>query len=343
MGQVKNVKLEDIARELGVSIVSVSNALNGRKGVGENLRLRVLKKAEELGYQVEAGPARARSRAFCVGVVIAERYVKIYPSFYMDIYRQVAQEASRRGCLTVLNIIDTAEEKSGQRIRPFADMQVHGILIIGEMNPGYVEQIHKKSGVPVVCVDFYEAGRDMDYIVMNNFHGMQKVTQRVIDCGHRDIGFVGTPQATGSIMDRYMGYVKAMERNGLTPRAEWLLYDRAEDGYSTVLNLELPRSLPTAFVCNCDRSASLLIERLTERGVCVPEDISVAGFDHSYSRLGDGLEVTTYECDERVLAQISLKTLLRRIEGKSGPAGIRIVEGEIVEGNTVVPFAEEGR
>lgn len=347
MGQARNVKLEDIARELGVSIVSVSNALKGKKGVSENLRLRVRKKAEEMGYRMEEErPAAARNGTIYIGVVIAERYVRIYPSFYMDVYRQIAQEAAGKGCLTILHIVEQAEEQSPQKLRLFMDIPVQGVLAVGEMNPEYVEQIRKKSGVPMVCLDFYEMGQPdedgqrPDYIVVDNFHGMERLTRRVIAYGHERIGFVGTPLATKSIMDRYMGYCKAMEEKGLALRKDWLLYDRAEDGYSTILDVRLPEELPTAFVCNCDRSARLLIDQLARRSLRVPEDISVAAFDHSYVNLAEGLVMTTYECEERVLAQIGLKTLLKRMEGKGKRAGIRIVEGKLVEGNTVARVKE---
>ena len=335
MGQVRSVKLEDIARELGVSIVSVSNALKGKKGVSENLRLRVRKKAEEMGYHPGTEPSASQGGAVYIGVVIAERYVKIYPSFYMDVYRQIAQEASAGGCLTVLHIVEQAEEKNGQRLKLFMDIQVQGVLVLGELNADCVRQIRKKSGVPLVCVDFYGMDPAFDYIAVDNFHGMQRLTQKVIDCGHERIGFVGTPLATESIMDRYMGYCKAMEVNGLSLREDWLIYDREEDGYTTILDVSLPEELPTAFVCNCDRSARLLIEQLARRRLRVPEDVSVAGFDHSYVSVAEGLTMTTYECDERTLAREGLKTLLKRMEGKGGPAGIRIIEGELVEGNTV--------
>lgn len=335
MGQARNVKLEDIARELGISIVSVSNALKGKKGVSENLRLRVRKKAEEMGYYLGTEPSLVQNGAVYIGVVIAERYVKIYPSFYMDVYRQIAQEASAGGCLTVLHILEQAEEKNSQRLKLFMDIQVHGVLVVGEVNPDCVRQIRRKSGVPLVCVDFYETDPEFDYIAVDNFHGMQRLTQKVADCGHEKIGFVGTPLATQSIMDRYMGYCKAMELNGLSLREDWLLYDREEDGYTTILEVRLPEELPTAFVCNCDRSARLLIEQLARRRLRVPEDVSVASFDHSYVSVAEGLTMTTYECSEQVLAQVGLKTLLKRMEGKGGRAGIRIIEGELVEGNTV--------
>lgn len=78
------VRLEDIAIQLGISAVSVSNALNDKKGVGKELRNKVKKKVKEIGYQVPKMVIKKEMKAFSIGVMIAERYVKEFPSFYMQ-------------------------------------------------------------------------------------------------------------------------------------------------------------------------------------------------------------------------------------------------------------------
>lgn len=337
MSQTKKVKMEDIAKELGVSIVTVSNALKGKKGVGEGLRTEIMKKAKEMGYQIKASSSDTRTvqKGFQIGIIIAERYVKEYPSFYMEIYKQIAQAAMRQGCLTALEIVEAEAEMQSKASSLFQSMEISGLLIIGEMQTDYVRKLHRENTIPVVCVDFYDTEAGMDYIVIDGFHGMQMVTQRLIDAGHRDIGFVGTPRATNSIMDRYMGYCKALRMSGIQERKDRIYYDREEGGYGYITEIELPEELPSAFVCNCDKTAVVLIEQLEKRGLKVPDDISVAGFDHYYNKIPSGLELVTYESDVKALAQISVNTLIKRMEGKAEPGGIRTVEGQIIEGNSV--------
>lgn len=335
MGQKKDVKLEDIAEELGVSIVSVSNALNGRKGVGAKLRERVLQKAEELGYQSPQSGERRAVKSYRVGVIIAERYVREYPSFYMEVYKEVAQAVTKQGSLVVLEIVDIEKEKMEYTFELFRNAEVQGIILIGEMNPEFIDRIRKKCRIPMVCVDFYSVAKGMDYIVTDSFRGTSALTQMLIDAGHTEIGFIGTPRATNSIMDRYMGYCRTLEENGLEEKKEWLVFDREEDGYGYIFDLELPETLPTAFVCNCDKVAYQLIDKLEKKGIHVPKDISVVGFDHSYPPGSEGMELTTYESDERAMAQISVNTLMKRIEGRGKPEGVRTVEGGVVEGDSI--------
>ena len=336
MGRRKKVRLEQIAEEVGSSIVTVSNALNDRKGVSEELRNRIKEKAKELGYETSETPVQMKNKSYTIGVIVAERYVKEYPSFYMEIYKCIAQEATKRGSMTILEVAGEKKEKLEQDFNTFQDIDVSGIIIIGEMNRDYVNKVKKFHNLPVVCVDFYDVAEDIDYIVTDNFGGMEQMTELLLKVGCEDLIFVGTPQATGSIMDRYMGFVKAMKKRGKKVDATCVIPDRDENRYSYKIDVELPEKLPDGFVCNCDKAAKTLLDKLMEKGISIPEDVSIVSFDHYYSQAQNGIELTTYENDEKVIANISVNTLVKRIEGGKHPKGIRIVEGRVIQGNTVM-------
>lgn len=347
MGQKKQTKLEDIARELGISIVSVSNALKDKKGVGEELRLKVKEKAQQMGYLLPQTSVKKETKTYCIGVIIAERYVKEFPSFYMDVYKQIAQVAAKKGSLTLLEIVDSGKEELKYPAHFFPNMGVDGILFVGEMRIGFIREVRKNMEIPAVGVDFYNLEENMDYIVTDSLHGMQRVTQRLIDAGHRDIAFLGNPHATKSIMDRYMGYCKALKINGMKERPERILPDRKDGLENPLIDFELPEDMPTAFAVNCDKSAYILIEKLHEKGLRVPEDVSVVSFDHLNTTIFEDISLTTYESDEKALAQIGVHTLMKKMEGKNtsanGTEGIRIVEGRLFEGNTVKKLNGEKR
>ena len=235
----------------------------------------------------------------------------------------------------MLQLVD--DEKEMQENLPvfFPDADIQGVIVIGEMKAKFIRNMKNQICVPLVCIDFYGMEEDIDYIVPDNFHGSAFLTQTLVDAGHKDIGFIGTPTATNSIMDRYMGYCKALAENGLSERRKWLIFDRQEDGYGYKVDFELPDELPTAFVCNCDKTAYLLIAKLKEKDLAVPEDISVVGFDNSYPERGEKKKLVTYEVDTNAMAQIGVNTLLKRMEGKGNPEKIRMVESRIIEGDTV--------
>ena len=334
MGQKKKVKMEDIAEKLGVSIVTVSNALKGKKGVSEEMREKITRTAEEMGYHCVVREKKSHD-SYIIGVAVAEKYVKEFPSFYMDIYQRIAGEAVKRGHLTVLEVVTHEKENLEKPFEPFLEKKTAGLILIGELKKEYIQAIRNNYDIPIVCVDYYDIYEDLDYIVTDGFGGMACMTELLLEQGYRDLMFVGTPTATKNITDRYLGYCKALERAGIREAQQNILPDRDFQSDDYRIEFELPENLPEAFVCNCDKTAGILIGKLSEKGIAVPDDISVVGFDDYKAQLSGDLKLTTYENDEKVIAQISMNTLLRRIEGGRHACGVRIVEGSIVEGNTV--------
>ena len=334
MGQKKKVKLEDIAEKLDVSIVTVSNALKGKKGVSSEMRERILATAEKMGYQNTLREKKDHD-SYIIGVAVAEKYVKEFPSFYMDIYQRIAGEAVKKGHLTVLEVV-TAEKESMERpFEPFLEKKTAGLILIGELKKEYIRALRRNYDIPIICVDYYDVYEDIDYIVTDGFGGMSRMTEFLLEQGYRDLMFVGTPTATKNITDRYLGYCKALEKAGIEDAQERVLPDRDFVNGDYRIDFELPERLPEAFVCNCDKTAGILIEKLSGCGICVPEDVSVVGFDDYNAQFPGDLKLTTYENDEKAIAQISMNMMLRRIEGGRHAAGVRIVEGSVVSGNTV--------
>ncbi len=331
MGQRKNVKLEDIAEELGVSIVTVSNALKGKKGVSESTRTRILSVAEKLGYHMEL-KTKNSGHSYVIGVIVAERYVKEFPSFYLDIYKYIAQDVAKRGHLTVLEVV--TPEKEMQREIISLENGLAGVILIGEFGPGYFEAVRDYySGISMVYVDYYDVYDDMDYIVTDGFGGMEQMTRMLIKAGYRNLIFVGSVNATKNITDRYLGFCKALEKAGIEEQNP-VIPDRDFSEGDYRIDVELPDKLPEGFVCNCDRTALLLMEKLRTKGIRIPEDVAVVGFDGYPDVEHEGICLSTYRNDGKILAHISVNTLLRRIEGRR-PAGVRIIEGTVEPGGTV--------
>ncbi len=335
MGQKKKVKLEDIAEKLGVSIVTVSNALKGKKGVSDEMREKITRTAQEMGYHSVQREKKTRD-SHVVGAIVAERYVREFPSFYMEVYKNISQEAMKRGGLTMLEVASREKENLEEKFSAFQDCEVEGIILIGEMKKGYIDAVRREyKNVPIVCVDYYDVYEDMDYIVTDGFGGMEQMTRLMIKEGIRDLAFVGTVNATKNITDRYLGYCKALDRAGIEDAKYNIIPDRDSSGEVFDLNPQLPEKLPQGFVCNCDRTAFAVIRKLKERGMRVPEDVSVVGFDNYPPDVSGGRQLSTYQNDEQVLARLSIHTMIRRIEGKKKPEGIRIVEGSMIRGESV--------
>lgn len=332
----KKVTLEDIAAKMNTSIVTVSNALAGRSGVSEELRARIEKTAEELGYQKkvrrENGTLSGEEKAFAgvrIGVIVWDKHLSKYTSFYWEQYQKVVMEASREGCFVLLELL-TDESIEKMRMPQFVEEhQADALILLGMMPEAYVREICRSISYPVLMLDFDVESIPCDAVISNGFFGMYQMTNYLIHMGHRRIGFLGEYRATGSIMDRYQGYVKSLMEHGIEQRPDWILPDRDLVSGFGVLP-ELPKDMPEAFVCACDLTASEFAELLIKKGYDIPGDISMVSFDDFLLKGVMVNRLTTYAVDMTFMARESLKLLFERLSGKRSEKRIRIVDGKAV-------------
>ena len=329
----KAVKLSDIAERVGVSTVTVSKALSGQKGVSEEVREKIRSIAEELGYQQPSAARKSQNhKNFNIGILISERFLVKYESFYWQMYQAVATRATAEECVTMLEVIGKAEEENGRMPKLVQERKVDGIIVIGKMMDAYLQHLNTEAGIPVIYLDYYNGREASDSVISNSYYGTYELTYYLYRMGHRKIAYVGTLLATESITDRYFGYQKALLELGLEQKKGWVLDDRhIETGeIDTVNMLQIPKDMPTAFVCNCDQTASFLIKKLKDNGYRVPEDISVVGFDnYLYPGLSD-IQITTYEVDLEEMARRAIHNMISKISNENYKPGIHIVEGHMV-------------
>lgn len=337
----KEVRLADIAAKLDVSTVTVSKALSGQKGVSEQMRAKIKDLADEMGYRQPSATKKPKTtKSFNVGVIVSENYLGKYDSFYWKMYQSVATRAVQKECFTMLEVVLEEDEKLCNLPKLVTENKVDGLIIIGGLSPQYLETIRTDSKLPIVYLDFYEETQMNDSVISNGFYGTYGLTNYLFEKGHRKIAYVGTLMDTKSITDRYFGYAKSMLEHSVKIKEEWVIPDRDENHALGMLSFDpaldkLKENMPTAFVCNSDLAASFFIKALQERGYHVPQDISVVGFDnYLYPGLCD-VDVTTYEVDIKEMARRALHILLKKMNGERYKQGIYIVEGHLVEKDSV--------
>ncbi|MGN0293904.1 MAG: LacI family DNA-binding transcriptional regulator [Lachnospiraceae bacterium] len=325
------IKLSDIARELQISVVTVSNALSGKKGVSEELREKVVQKAKELGYDCSRYEKKKNT---CIGVLVPGKYVEIGASFYWELYQHVAYSVSQKMGNTIIEIVEWEDESANRMPKMLQEKDIDGLIIVGYMEHEYVSRLVKSTGSPIVLLDFKYRDLPCDAVVSGNYVGMYKMTRYLLDRGHKKIAFFGSIHANENIMDRYFGYRKGMEEFGISYRDEWVIDDRTVTT-GKVIPVKLPEYMPTAFVCNSDFSAGVLYDCLVAKGYRVPEDISIVGYDNYLYGHSFGKELTTYNVDMRKMADTAVKILRSRIKGSEKAFGTRYIDSCVVERSSV--------
>lgn len=331
--RMKKVRLIDIANELGVSAVTVHNALTGNKGVSAALREKICSTAKQMGYDsAQAQQRKEPEQVRKIGTLISERYLAEYTTYYWKIYQELALAAAEYKCMTSVEILKYEQEDTYEFPQMAVEGMVDGIIVLGEISRPYMRELKSHLHVPLVFLDVYDRDLVEDAVIADNFYGMYQMTQYLFDRGLRNLPYVGSLHASSSIMDRYCGFTRAHLERGLAVRKEWVLEDRDGRGF---IHVELPAELPEAFVCNCDLTAGAVIRQLEERGLRVPEDVSVTGFDNYAYPVCTDQRITTYEVNTRRMAQLALEKILRRLEDPNRKRSLEIVSGVIIEKNSV--------
>lgn len=330
----KSIKLADIAEILNVSKVTVSKALSDKEGVSYELRDKIKKLAAEMGYhQNSIAKSLREGYTYNIGVLIPDGYVKMYHSFYWELYQNVLNSLIKKSYYGIMEIISKEDEINKAIPRMIQDGKIDGIIVMGEFEKEYIECLNNIDEVPLVLLDSYDKHSEYDTVTSDNYYGMYVLTEYLIEMGHKDIIFIGNPKATSSIQDRFLGFTKALIENDIECYLDRYISDR-EIGKKG-LNFELPEKMPTAFVCNCDTIAYLAIKKIKDMGYNVPEDVSVVGFDNYLITEMSDLEITTFEVDMKTMAETAVDTIIKKIYEINHKSVRRVISGNIIIRNTV--------
>lgn len=327
--------MSDIAKELNVSTVTVSKALGNKEGVSEELRERIIQLAGEMGYAYNTSVKSDNGSAYYnIGILIHEKFMDAAGgnSFYSKIYHSIIRILKTNNCFGILEILDEEHEYEKRKPTIVVENKVDALIILGQVDDLYIDTLYH-IGIPTLLLDFYNQNSEYDSIISDSFYGSYMVTNHLIANGHRDIAFVGNIHATSSILDRYLGYCKALIEHHIELGDHSVINDRNKEG--KFIEINLPQKMPTAFVCNCDQTAYLLINKLKIQGIKVPDQVSVVGFDNYIISTFMDPPLTTVEVDIEAMAEAAVEAILRKIKDDTSHMGRQIISSNIIYRNSV--------
>ncbi len=332
----KNVTMSDIAKDMGVSTVTVSKAITGKDGVSEEVRRNILKRADELGYVYTLGNKNDKAIVDkCnIGVLVGENFVND-DTFYAKLYQRISIELTRRGSFGILEVIPWNSEYRAIKPELIVNDKIDGIILLGQFETQYIQMI-ASVGIPYIFVDFYDDDFKSDAFIGDGEYGAYVLTRYLIEQGHTKIGFIGNYKKTSSILDRYIGYYKAMLKEDLEFDKDWIISDRDNEG--RYIDLEFGDNMATAYVCNCDEVAFLAVKKLNELGIKVPDEISIVGFDNFIHAQLCTPKLTTFGVDLDKLVSNAVATMLKKIEKPDYFVGRVVVSGDMVIRDSVASY-----
>lgn len=271
------MNLEEVARHAKVSTATVSRVLNNAVNVKSSTRARVLKAVETLRYHPNLhARSLAGGKSRSIGVIFSN----IENPFFLDIYREVEAGAHAKGYEVIMANTDYRPEQLVTSIRLMIGRRVDGLAaIVSEMDPELIEELNG-SKIPVVFYDVGAPRPNITNIRVNYRRGMETLADYLYSLGHRRLGFVGHHVTLGPITERAGVLRESVRRYPDVVVQTAADVDSLEGGRCATRTLLCANPSLTAIVCVNDLMAVGAMREIRERGLRVPQDISVTGFDN---------------------------------------------------------------
>jgi|SRR5690554_534882 len=272
--------IKDIARQVGVSPSVVSRALNNKYGVKESTREKITRAAKEMGYYPNAAARSLVTRKTeTIGVMMAD----ISEPYYSQIIKGMEFMASETGYTLLFSNSYESLEHSKVLQKMVDAERVDGMIIVGSniKEKNYISRLVER-GTPFVLVERNFSDPRINCLWVDNVKGGYLGTRYLIDKGHVRIAHVAGNLDYQVALDRLEGYKKALGEAGLTFTEELVASGNFlwQDGYSAMKELLRYQPLCTAVFTANDTMAYGALQAITEKGLAVPEDIVVMGFDN---------------------------------------------------------------
>ena len=336
--QIRMVSMKDISNKIGVSVATVSKALNDHSDIGEATKKKVREAAKEMGYFPNASARTLKTnRSHNIGVLFRDEAGN---GFTHDFYAAVLDSLKRTAETKGYDISFINSNKSVMNMKYLEHCRYRGydgviLACIDFDNPDVVELV--TSDMPVVTIDHTFDNRTA--IISDNVSGMRElVTYIYKECGHRKIAYIHGADSSVT-RNRLASFYKTLEDFGATVPDEYIkegIYRKPDVSYKfTAELLELPDP-PTCIIYPDDFSAIGGINALQARGLSIPDDISIAGYDGI--RIAKVLEpkLATIEQNTDTIGELAARRLVQMIERPKTAIPERVVvEGKLLKGESV--------
>ena len=312
----RSVRLQDVAREAGVSTASVSRAVNTPALVSPALRDRITQAAQELKW-VPNGVAKALAslRTRTIGVMIPT----LSHQNFATLIEALQHDLGAANYTLILCCIDVSEQLRLKQARKLIEQGIECLVMVGEAQPKGMFELLESQGVPYVIT--YTSGRDNRHtcIGFDNYAAAARLTEHLVELGHRDFGMVAhETEANDRIQQRIEGVGDTLARSGIAIRPQHLVRANSRfiasgrEGMRGLLKAEGLR--PTAVVCTNDYIATGAIIEARELGFAVPDDLSIVGFDDTDMSAHLDPPLTTIRVPSRAMGRELAKYIIGLLE-----------------------------
>ncbi|GAC1427882.1 MAG: LacI family DNA-binding transcriptional regulator [Chloroflexota bacterium] len=334
--------VKDVAREVGLSVTTVSRALNNHSDVAEATRALIQEAANRLDYHPNsAARTLQNARASAIALIIPQVAHRAHDAFWLDFIGGMVAAAARSGYDLVLSAPDNHDGQDQSFQHLVRGRRVDGVLLCDVLQTDTRITYLRKHRLPFVAFGRTTDRHDYSYIDIDGAAGVAQGMEHLIELGHRRIGFLGVAPEFGFSHYRLAGYRQALMHAGI-PLDATLVREGLRDSTAPAAiaaMLAMP-SRPTAIFAAADflALAVLRIARVSE--LTVPDDVSVVSFDDSLPIQQAEPPVTAIRQPNRRLGEEAAMLLLDRVTSPLGPLTQRLVVPTFIQRKSTAPPRE---
>jgi LacI family transcriptional regulator, repressor for deo operon, udp, cdd, tsx, nupC, and nupG len=320
--------IQDVAKASGVSVATVSRVLNNSATVAEATREMVLNTIKQLDYQPNLlGRNLRRTETRLILALLPT----IANPFYSRIVKGIEDVAHKNGYNVMLCNTDSTKEREQLYLGLLKNRLADGVILMAPRIEGE-ELTAISADFPVVQCCEYKEGAKVSLVRIDNYAAARKAAKHLISLGHKKIGIISSHSDFLSILRREEGFRSVLEEAGLPLEDQYLAYGdySFKSGHRSALALLALKEQPTAIFAISDVMAIGALRALREKGLKVPDDVAVVGFDNiSFSSMCDPM-LTTVSQPKYDLGCTAMDLLLKTIQGELKEPLEIVLENELV-------------
>jgi DNA-binding LacI/PurR family transcriptional regulator len=325
--------IKDIARLARVSHPTVSRALQNSPLVNPKTAEKIRKIAKESGYKASAvarGLVNRRTRT--IGLVVTS----IADPFTSEVVSGIEQAAYDHGYCVFLADSNADPVRERKIVQAFAEQRVDGIIVTSSRVGALYLPLLTEMMVPIILVNDQYPGAFVHSVMISNQEGSRAAAEHLVGLGHRRVAFIGDQFGYHSDTERVAGYKEALRLAQIQFNPELLVRGdgKSENAMRAMDQLLALKNPPTAVCCYNDMTALGAMKSIRMRGLRVPEDISVTGFDDLFVAAYADPPLTTVRQPMRRMGQIAMEDLIKLMTGEDSIVKVQIKPELIVRQST---------
>jgi DNA-binding LacI/PurR family transcriptional regulator len=338
------ITIKDIAKQAGVNHATVSRALRGSSLISAETTGRIKEIAAELGYQPSAAARSLKTnRSQVLGVIVSH----IDDPFFSEILQGIDEAAQHGGYSLFFAASQRSLERELAIVRTMRAHSVDGVILCSTPFSSEHTRLLREYARPIVVIN-NQAAEDYRYsIYHDDVDGSRQLTRHLIELGHKKIAYLGNTLSGRTTQNRVSGFQQELAAASLIC-VEGYIHQvpggSPADGFAACSHFLNLIERPTAIVCYNDMLAIGLLQALQQAGLCVPEDISVTGFDNIVFSAYTHPPLTTFDQPKRFIGAEAARLLMELLQtaevGAATAPQTRLLKGQLLVRKSTAPPTE---